>query len=871
MSTEHLLRGGGIRYCLDKCPGARAARRASWTEYLRSECHEDAVKWRNKCGSMLRRIRRIRETMDRSINSADASERASLSPTRRDHRLQSAIEDYSIQTGLDYEQSRTVIDSTPPLGEKGGTEYASASYSPETALRRFLDSATPVKTVLPLDAAFAADEQLARSGMARLMVWALSRSLWLVVAALFLSFLVNQSWLAGIPLVLVTVIALPSFPFPPHSLWKQLFAFELLVIVAKLVWQLPIVCDVGGDTSIWWRLFRLSPDHCPPVYVASKAVRLGLYKAAQDQLLPSLVWTEMLVVVVILVHMRSLFLSGRSALTPRQARETVRSRPTWDTYTLRFLLSLTVTILLMTDWSSISATKLPVVSAPSLLGESFSRSHFSAWQVVAITGFVFQIVLDRCLYTLLSHSPTESQPDRQGWIRFVTLSSITAQFFLLLFAMNLRVMLPFFLTYSLYLVLSARQLAFDIRPVGGKSGWLWSPGRLPYYAYRAYLAIPFLDELRQLCDWVASPGTALSLFMWFKVEDCEQNLRFVQAEMDSRQQLPLSRGDRACIGLSAVVGLVAIITGPLVFFSGLNVLREQNPIVAAVPGEPPSSLMIYLTPNKSLPRIELYSSSQLEAEPLSSTAVASDELLAPLLVLQSADLQRVSFPPASDTDWTPSSPLRIALESALSGKGNVTITAEWTLVRQLSPFTTSLTSTTSVPAASVLAALKSPTGGVVPTPNLVPSVAYLDASSMSKVIEEKGAHGESQLELHVDAKGHQWWTLTDNGGVLCLGERTMGSSPGGSYFISVIGLYIGVVLTVGRFLRLSLQGSSKRIDVEELPATETLMQLCQGIHIARLFKDIDTEKHLYYDLVKLFRDPQLLLAATGATVSDNNL
>jgi hypothetical protein len=95
----------------------------------------------------------------------------------------------------------------------------------------------------------------------------------------------------------------------------------------------------------------------------------------------------------------------------------------------------------------------------------------------------------------------------------------------------------------------------------------------------------------------------------------------------------------------------------------------------------------------------------------------------------------------------------------------------------------------------------------------------------------------------------------------------MGNSSGGSsssYSISVIGLYLGVVLTVGRFLRLSMLGSSKRIDVEELPCTDTVMHLCQGIHIARLLKDVETEKRLYYDLVKLFRDPTLLIAVTGA-------
>jgi hypothetical protein len=130
-----------------------------------------------------------------------------------------------------------------------------------------------------------------------------------------------------------------------------------------------------------------------------------------------------------------------------------------------------------------------------------------------------------------------------------------------------------------------------------------------------------------------------------------------------------------------------------------------------------------------------------------------------------------------------------------------------------------------------------------------------------------------KLELDVmDSPGNRWWNLVGQQGILCVGERSMNSGGSSTALssMSVVGLYLGVVLTIGRFLRLSLQGSSKRIDKEELPSTETLMQVCQGIQIARLFKDTNAENRLYYDLVRLFRDPQLLISATGTTVPLNH-
>ena len=835
--------------CLDSSEAARAARQTRWTEYLRTVCHEDAIKWRNKCGSLLRRIRRVRETMDRSIN----GETPTLSP------METAIEDLSIETGLDYEESKSLIDLSP-RGERGGTTQQTLWDSSEFAKHSSSNLSDP---------AFALDQQLATT-LTYPLVWIFSRSLWLVVGTLFVSFLVQQSWLAGIPLVLIVVLGLPSFPYPPHALWGSLLGYQLTAILAKCLWQFAIVCD-SGDV-VGWKFFSLGQSHCPPVYVDTRAMRLGLFKCSSYL---SLLWPDVVVVGAIFVHLRSLFLTGRSGLPPRKAREAIAgstvnlgstTRPTWDTYTARFLLAMTVTVLLITNWSRVSASKLPQIGpSSSILGESVSRNHFSAIQVLAITVFLFQVVADRAIYIVMSHSPTR--------LRKLVLFSVTVQFLLLLFAMNLRLVLPFFLPHSAYLVLTARQLAFDIRPTGTRSGFLWQKGYASHYAYRVYLAIPFLDELRQICDWAASPATALSLFMWFKVEDCIQNLRFVQAEMDSRQ--PLAKTDRTCMGVSAIVGLVAIITGPLVFFSGLNVLREQNPIVLVSPsGDTPSGLRIFLQVPGSLPRLQLYSSNQMVIQAVSSadSAMKDDEVLAPLLVLQSADLQRVSFPAASDSDWTLSAPLKDQLVTSLENFTdlNVTITAQWTLARQLSPWISTLTSTASIPAAALLEAIQTADTPRIAIPNLIPSVAYLDSTSSAKVINEKGSHADTFLQLDLDRKGHEWWNLMDSTGVLFLAERSIGTgatpgSTGSGYAFSVVGLYLGVVLTVGRLLRLSLQGSSKRIDVEELPSTETLMQLCQGIEVARLFKDTDTEQRLYYDLVKVFRDPQLLLAATGPT------
>lgn len=81
---------------------------------------------------------------------------------------------------------------------------------------------------------------------------------------------------------------------------------------------------------------------------------------------------------------------------------------------------------------------------------------------------------------------------------------------------------------------------------------------------------------------------------------------------------------------------------------------------------------------------------------------------------------------------------------------------------------------------------------------------------------------------------------------------------GGGY--GIIEIYIGVVYTIGKFLRYVFQDSSQRMIWEELPNTQLLNDLCNGIYIARIREDMENEYRLYYEFVRIFRRPDLLFA-----------
>ena len=56
---------------------------------------------------------------------------------------------------------------------------------------------------------------------------------------------------------------------------------------------------------------------------------------------------------------------------------------------------------------------------------------------------------------------------------------------------------------------------------------------------------------------------------------------------------------------------------------------------------------------------------------------------------------------------------------------------------------------------------------------------------------------------------------------------------------------------------------SERVIYEELPDTERLREICEGICIAQQEGDLRTEKYLYDLLIAIYRSPELMIKMTG--------
>lgn len=78
----------------------------------------------------------------------------------------------------------------------------------------------------------------------------------------------------------------------------------------------------------------------------------------------------------------------------------------------------------------------------------------------------------------------------------------------------------------------------------------------------------------------------------------------------------------------------------------------------------------------------------------------------------------------------------------------------------------------------------------------------------------------------------------------------------------IIGLYVGFVWLVGKFVRLFFTSISYRIMFDEMPNVDKVLKLCLDIFMVRESKELELEEDLFAKLMFLYRSPQTLIKWT---------
>lgn len=124
----------------------------------------------------------------------------------------------------------------------------------------------------------------------------------------------------------------------------------------------------------------------------------------------------------------------------------------------------------------------------------------------------------------------------------------------------------------------------------------------------------------------------------------------------------------------------------------------------------------------------------------------------------------------------------------------------------------------------------------------------------------------------------RWWGLqqaerdaspfntTTNDGlqIVVAGERLAGGSAAIAFTAGgVLAFYALVVFAIGRVVRGVLRDSRYKLIVDEMPDTRDLIDLCEGVYIARHEGQLMLETELHETILRLYRSPVSLLQLTG--------
>lgn len=79
---------------------------------------------------------------------------------------------------------------------------------------------------------------------------------------------------------------------------------------------------------------------------------------------------------------------------------------------------------------------------------------------------------------------------------------------------------------------------------------------------------------------------------------------------------------------------------------------------------------------------------------------------------------------------------------------------------------------------------------------------------------------------------------------------------------SIVGMYMSVVLVIGKFVREFFTGISRSIMYEELPCVDRVLKLCNDIFVVREAGEMEMEEQLFDKLIFLYRSPETMIKMT---------
>ncbi|XP_065913837.1 piezo-type mechanosensitive ion channel component 1-like isoform X3 [Dysidea avara] len=412
--------------------------------------------------------------------------------------------------------------------------------------------------------------------------------------------------------------------------------------------------------------------------------------------------------------------------------------------------------------------------------------------------------------------------------------------------------------------------------------------------FQGYRAIPILPDLKEVMDWMFT-GTSLKLFHWLKVQEIWAQLYIIKNLRKREKNDPRVLGQPEGFVIKLLLGggllalLILLIWGPLLVIALVNTTNVSNP---------PVEVSIQLSLGSFEPILSV-SAGQDSIRPISNSeydeisngfSSANRQRAIFRDSFRQGDFTTVTFQGNSTALWDISPPSRDVLARTLNTSNNsIPMTFQWRVSREPETGLASEQVTGDLVQKLMLSdaegrrireqfsAILAGSTGSVNLPELYPRYIYAPANGPSEDLDILNG-GRLTVSTSLQSRTimdndvsitQEWWTLSSEVGsnssdvvMIFYSERV--SQPIFSFIagLGIIGLYLSVVLVIGRALRSYVAGLPSRITFNEIPNPDSLLELCDDIFYVREDGNLQEEEILVGRLFFIFRSPTRLIQQT---------
>ena len=466
-------------------------------------------------------------------------------------------------------------------------------------------------------------------------------------------------------------------------------------------------------------------------------------------------------------------------------------------------------------------------------------------------------------------------------------------------------LIMFYLLYVFYLIFSGLQVQTGFYDIKRKSFFKRKGDEVLSGLNKGFNSIPFLYEIKNAIDWTFT-STCLTLFQWNKFESIYDTIFDTYCEKSEWDERPIgrriSRKKKLGIGATLTLVLILILIIPLILFSSLNPTNKLNNITG---GELRVDLSLTYE-NGAIKNYNLFENTRAD----SISQMDDEETIWKSYKYSSSvktqnfnkkQAQRIVFSETSDRNWDLANPHILNLIKLLNlSEDNdlyqIDIIIYYEFSRPLPAESQTVSDSFVIPIYNqkedpitsegakklniLRNALKNCSNDSIVLENAYSPQLRITSGSDITIIEDKKNFHKKYAELGFQGcfiennktnyfnsyftfnsfnrntnqtEPVEFHTFSDQ-----ISETTSG--------YSVLTFYISFVLLAGTYIREFMQSEPQKIMLEEMPHPKRIVELCEGIKIARYSYDFKNEEYLYTILIELLRSPDYLKLITDSSL-----